>query len=276
MRSALVLLAISTGLGAAAQTEPASSYAAAAPAPAVADEYELIAATRCVCGGEYVPFDDFIDYQRGVIYELVATRCAKCREDRIFYFDLTPRFGTLAEFREAKLATRAAVPEGELPCPSPESAIVVDSITEEYIFLETTLHTCGTPFASQSQGLTSEEGHYYDVLYARCPADGAEAEFYFNVDAVMFHPEKYPELEHASHQREPPEPLAGRTLATAFAGDADERRELLEQATHAADGGDLNVVSAWTYHGRAGDYEVVDTTCEKCGAPVRLYFLLAD
>jgi hypothetical protein len=280
MRFATIALAASTALGAgyadAAKPNEAASYAAAAPAASVDDEYELIAATRCVCGGEYVPYDNFVDYQRGVIYELVATRCASCREDRFFYFDLTPRFGTLSEFREAKLATRAAVPEGELPCPSPESAITADSITEEYIILETTPHSCGTPFTSEDQGLLEEGGHQYDVLSARCPADGAEAAFYFNVDSLMFHPEKYPELKHWSHQLEPPEPLPGRTLETAFAGNADERRELLEKATHRADGGALNVVSTWTYRGRAGDYDVVKTTCEKCGAPVRLYFLAAD
>ncbi len=270
------LTALAAAYGDAAERNEAASYAAASPAASVDDEYELITATRCVDGGAYAPYDNYVDYQGGVIYEVVATRCASCREDRFFYFDLTPRFGTLSAFREAKLATRAAVPEGELPCPSPQSAITVDSITEEYIFLETTAHTCGTPFGSYGQALISQDGHSYDVLDARCPADGAEAAFYFIVDALMFHPEKYPELKHKSRQLEPPEPLPGRTLETAFAGDADERRELLEKAAHRADGGALNAVSTWTYRGRAGDYDVVETTCEKCGAPVRLYFLVAD
>ncbi|NIT35569.1 MAG: hypothetical protein GTN49_03555 [candidate division Zixibacteria bacterium] len=254
----------------------ASSLAAAAPAATVEEEYELINATPCVDGGEYVPCGHYVEYEGDVIYEVVTTRCAECREDRLFYFDLTPRFGKLGEFREAKLASRAVAAEGELPCPGAESAVTVDSITEEYVFLETTLHSCGTPFASEGQALLEEGGHHYDVLSARCPADGAEAEFYFNIDSFMFNPEKYPELTHLAHQGEPPEPLAGRTLETAYRGPADEQRKLLAEATHAADGGDLSVVARWTYRGRSGDFEVVDTTCEKCGTPVRLYFRLGD
>ncbi len=252
----------------------ASSFASAAPAATVEEEYDLISATPCVDGGEYLPYGYYVEYEGDVIYEVVMTRCAKCREDRLFYFDLTPRFGKLSEFREAKLASRAVAADGELPCPSAESAVTVDSITEEYIFLETTLHSCGTAFVSAGQALLEEDGHHYDVLSARCPADGAEAEFYFNIDSLMFNPEKYPELTHLARQREPPEPLPGRTLETAFRGSADERRKLLAEATHAADGGGLNVVARWTYSGRSGDFEVVDATCEKCGTPVRLYFRL--
>ena len=254
----------------------ASSFASAAPAATVEEEYDLVSATPCVDGGEYVPYGHYVEYEGDVVYEVVTTRCAKCREDRLFFFDLTPRFGKLGEFREAKLASRAVAAEGELPCPGAESAVTVDSITEEYVFLETTLHSCGTPFASAGQALLEEGGHHYDVLRARCPADGAEAEFYFNIDSFMFNPDKYPELTHLARQQEPPEPLPGRTLETAFRGSADEHRKLLAEATHAADGGDLSVKTTWTYRGRSGDFEVVDATCEKCGTPVRLYFRLGD
>jgi hypothetical protein len=254
----------------------ASSFASAAPAASVDEEYDLINATPCVDGGEYVPYGYYVEYEGDVIYEVVTTRCAKCREDRLFFFDLTPRFGKISEFREAKLAGRAVAPEGELPCPGVESAVAVDSITEEYVFLETTRHSCGTPFVSEGQALLDDGGHHYDVLSARCPADGAEAEFYFNIDSFAFNPEKYPELTHLAHQQEPPEPLPGRTPETAFRGSADERRKLLAEATHVADGGRLKVNTRWTGRDRSGDVEVVDATCEKCGTPVRLYFRLGD
>jgi predicted RNA-binding Zn-ribbon protein involved in translation (DUF1610 family) len=273
--AALLLAASAAGADDVARAA-ASSFGTAAPAATVEEEYELISATPCVDGGEYVPYEHYVEYEGDVIYEVVMTRCAKCREDRLFYFDLTPRFGKISEFREAKLASRAVAAEGELPCPSAETAVTVDSITEEYVFLETTLHSCGTAFASAGQALLEEDGHHYDVLSARCPADGAEAEFYFNIDSLMFNLEKYPELTHLARQREPPEPLPGRTLETAFRGSADERRKLLAEATHAADGGGLTVVARWTYRGRSGDFEVVDATCEKCGTPVRLYFRLGD
>lgn len=273
--AALLLAAGALGADDAARAE-ASSFASAAPAATVEEEYDLINATPCVDGGEYVPYGHYVEYEGDVIYEVVITRCAECREDRLFFFDLTPRFGKLGEFREAKLESRAVAAEGELPCPGAESAVTVDSITEEYVFLETTFHSCGTPFVSAGQALLEEGGHHYDVLRARCPADGAEAEFYFNIDSLMFNLEKYPELTHLARQREPPEPLAGRTLETAFRGSADEHRKLLAEATHGADGGDLGVVARWTYRGRSGDFEVADTTCEKCGTPVRLYFRLGD
>lgn len=254
----------------------AYSFATAAPAASVDDEYDFIEATPCVCGGACVPYSHFIEYRGDVVYEIILSRCAQCREERVFVFDLTPRFGKLSAFMEAKLATREVVPEGDLPCPTAESAVTVDSITEEYIFLENTLHSCGTPFVSTSQGLQAEGGHHYDVLYAVCPADGAEAEFYFNIDAFMFNMEKYPEFTHMKRAGEPPEAREGRTLETAFAGDEAAQDKFLAEATHAADGGKLNVVTTWVYRGSSCDYVVAETECEKCGAPVRLYLRSGD
>jgi hypothetical protein len=113
-------------------------------------------------------------------------------------------------------------------------------------------------------------------LYALCPADGAKAEFYFNVDAFIFTAEGYPELAHLDRAGEPPEALPGRTLATAFEGDEAAREKFLREEVHRADGGRLSVVGTWIYRGAEEDYVVAETTCEKCGAPVRLYFRSGD
>jgi hypothetical protein len=275
LKSAAAATLAALGAGAAGAAAP-FPYDTAAAAAAVADEYELIAATPCVDGAAQLPYDNYVEYEGDVIYEVVATRCAQCREDRLFYFDLTPRYGKLAEFREAKLATRAVVPAGDFPCPSAAGAVTVASITEEYIFVETTRHTCGTPLEAGGQSLVNEGGHYYDVLDARCPADGAQAEFYFNVDALIGNPEAYPELEHARHAVEVPAALPGRTLETAFRGDADARRAFVANATHAADGAPLEVIGSWTYRGREGDVAVFETACAECGTPVRLFVHLGD
>jgi len=255
---------------------PAYSFATAAPAASPDEAYDLIEATPCICGGAHVPYSHYVEYEGDVIYEIYLTRCAKCREERAFYFDLTPRFGKLGAFREAKLATRAVAPEGNLPCPTRESAVAVASITEEYIILENTPHSCGTHFFSSGQALQAEGGHHYDVLYASCPADGAEAEFYFDIGALMFNVEKYPELAHMKRAGEPPEPLPGRILSTAVEGDEAAHDKFLAAAAHRADGGKLDVVATWIYRGPDDDYVVVDTTCEECGTPVRLYLRSGD
>jgi len=269
--AAVVATAAAASAGLAADLGPAGSLAAAEAVTSPDEAYDLIEATPCLCGGDLVPYAHFIEYAGDVIYEIYLTRCAQCREERPFYFDYTPRFGKLSEFMEAKLSTREVVPEGELPCPTAESAVVVASITEEYIVLENTRHSCGTPFVSKGQALQAEAGHHYDVLYAVCPADGVEAEFYFNIDALMFNLEAYPEMVHMRRAGEPPEPLPGRTLGTAFEGDEAAQDEFLAEATHRADGGKLAVVDTWIYRAPDDDYVVVETACEKCGTPVRLY-----
>ena len=113
-------------------------------------------------------------------------------------------------------------------------------------------------------------------MYAACPADGAQAEFYFNVDSFAFKMEKYPEMTHMARAGEPPEALPGRTLATAFAGDEAAQEKFLAEATHEADGGKLNVAVTWLHRGSSGDYVIAETECEKCGTPVRLYLRSGD
>jgi hypothetical protein len=272
----LTLLAAAAAFSFAADVGPASSFATAAPAPTIDDEYDLIEATPCVCGGACVPYFHNLEYGGDVIYEVILTRCAQCREERVFFFDLTPRFGKLNEFREAKLATRLVAGEGDLPCPTAESAVAVDSITEEYIFLETTPDSSGEYFRSGGQSLREESGHNYDVLYPVCPRGGVEAEFYFNIDSFAFDMEKYPEMTHMARAGEPPPALPGRTLETAFAGDDAAQEEFLAEATHGADGGKLNVAVTWVYRGPSSDYVVAETECEKCGTPVRLYLRSGD
>ena len=269
--SAALVTACVAAHAAPAEVGPAASFATAAPLASPDEAYDLIDATPCVCGGDLAPYAHYIEYRGDVIYEVYLTRCADCREERPFFVDLTPRFGTLSAFLEAKLASRAVVPEGDLPCPTAESAIAVNSITEEYIILENTAHSCGTNFVSGSQALQAEGGHHYDVLYGVCPADGAEAEFHFNIDALMFNVEKYPELAHMKRAGKPPEPLPGRTLGTAVEGDEAAHDKFLAAAVHRADGGKLDVVATWIYRGPDDDYVVVDTTCGECGTPVRLY-----
>jgi hypothetical protein len=273
--AAVLVRASAASFAAPAALGPARSFVTAEAVASPDEAYDLIGATPCVCGGELVPYAHYVEYEGDVIYEIYLSRCAQCREERPFFFDLTPRFGKLSAFMEAKLATRAVVPKGDLPCPTRESAIVVASITEEYIVLENTLHSCGTPFVAKGQGLEAEGGHHYDLLRAECPADGAQAEFYFNIDALMFNIEAYPELVHMRRAGEPPEALPGRTLASAFEGDKAACEKFLAEATHRADGAKLRVVSTWVYHAAAADYLVVETTCEECGTPVRLYFRAA-
>lgn len=268
---AVITAAAAASLGFAADLGPAASPATAEAVTAPDEAYDLMEATPCLCGGALAPYVHNFEYAGDVIYEVYLTRCRQCREERPFFFHYTPRFGKLSEFMEAKLATREVVPEGDLPCPAYDSAVVVESITEEYIFLENTLHSCGTPFVSKGQALQAEGGHHYDVLYAVCPADGAEAEFYFNIDAFMFNVEAYPEMVHLRRAGEPPAALTGRTLGTAFEGDEAAQDEFLAEETHRADGGKLAVVDTWIYRAPDGDYVVVETTCEKCGTPVRLY-----
>ena len=279
MRIDLIALALVTAAaspGVAAEIGPGTSFDAAEAITSPDEAYDLIEATPCLCGGQFIPHAHYIEYKDDVVYEIYLSRCSQCREERPFFFDYTPRFGKLSAFMEAKLATRGVVPEGDLPCPSAESAIVVNSITEEYIVLENTLHACGTPFESTGQALAAEGGHHYDVLYAVCPADGAEAEFYFNIDAVMFNLEAYPEMAHMRRAAEPPEALPGRTLRSAFEGDEAACDKFLAEETHRADGGKLTVADSWIYRDADAYYVIVETTCEKCGTPVRLYFRSPD
>lgn len=255
---------------------PASTPDNAAPAAAVADEYTFIAAHPCADGGALVPYDNVVAYNGDQVLEVVLSRCPSCREERPFYFDLTPRYGTLPALRARLLATRpAAGPSDDNPCPTVGNAVTVASVTEEYILLETTPHSCGTPYVSGGQSLANEGGHYYDVLTASCPADGAQADFYFNIDSFYGQFDKYPELVHMSHAGEPPAALPGRTPATAYAAaDAAARAALLDEATHAADGGKLDVGRKWDYDDQGVRYGVAETTCAQCGMPVRLYFVL--
>jgi hypothetical protein len=275
VRASLITAAIITASAASfavpADVGPARSFATAAPVSSPDEAYDLIAATPCLCGGALVPYAHYVEYRDDAVYEIYLSRCATCREERPFFVDLTPAFGKLSAFLQAKLATRGVVPEGDLPCPTYESAIAVDSITEEYIILENTGHSCGANFVSSSQALQAEGGHHYDVLHAACPADGAQAEFYFNIDAFIFHAEGYPELAHMKRAGEPPAALPGRTLSTAVEGDEAAHDKFLAEATHGVDGGKLNVAATWIYRAPDDDYVVVDATCEECGTPVRLY-----
>jgi len=275
-----VLFALGLGacwLGAyAAGEQGGNAPAAAVPAAAIADEYAFIADTRCYCGAALVPYDNFVhyDWAHDRILEVVLSRCERCREERPFYFDLTPRYGALSAFRAAKLATRAhAGPADDEPCPAPTSAVVVGSIAEEYIFLETTRHRCGRCYESAGQRLAEEGGSYYDVLTATCPACGVKVEFYFDVGSFFGDFASYPEMIHQQYERTPPAPLPGRTPATAIAGSAEERARWLAAARHAADDGGLRVVNRGRWAGADGEYEVIDAACEKCGAPVRLFFI---
>lgn len=243
-------------------------------AATVKDEYDYIASAKCLCGGSYVPYGDFIQYdlEGDRILETILCRCEKCAEDKRFFFDLTPRYGKLSAFREAKLASRQN-PAGaaDAPCATAATAIVVNSITEEYIFLETTAHSCGTFYESAGQSLATEGGKYYDILAARCPKCGTTTPFYFDISSFYGDYEKYPEMVHKSYQRTPPAALPGRTPDSAFVGDDAERAKWLVEARHAADGGTLTVVKTRRYATEDGDYEIVETQCEKCGEALTLY-----
>jgi len=260
--------------GAAAPPAPPAAGApdAAVPAAAVADEYAFVAAHPCACGGALVPYDHYITYDGDRILEVVSTRCGQCREERPFYFDLTPRYGTLGQFRAAKLASRPeAGPADDRPCPAAASAVAADSIAEEYIFLETTFHACGTAYVSAGQTLAEDGGHTYDVLAARCPADGAATDFYFNIDSFFGQFDKYPELEHDRFMGTPPEPLPGRTPESAMAGTEEERAQWLAEVKHEADRASFDVGRRWTYTEDGGDYEMVEATCPECGQSLRLF-----
>ena len=276
MRRFLSLTLVAAAAAGATAPPPASSPDNAEAAAAIADEYAFIAAHPCPDGGVLIPYENFVDYYGDNILEIVLTRCPTCREERPFYFDLSPRYGTLPDFREDLLTTRpAAGPSDDNPCPTAANAVTVNSVTEEYVFLETTRHTCGTPYVSNGQALAGESGHYYDVLTASCPADGAQTDFYFNIDSFYGQFDKYPELVHMSHTGEAPGALAGRTPGTAYeAEDEAARADILAKATHAADGGKLALLKKWDYRDGVVHYGVAETTCPECGTPVRLYFTL--
>lgn len=271
------MMTVAAAAFAAEATPPPAAFADnAAPAKDIPAEYEFIQAHPCVCGGVLVPFDHYIDYRDDTILEIVLTRCPQCREDRTFYFDLTSRYGDLPTFRKSLLATRkeAAAAEDQ-PCATPATAVAVGGIPEEYIFLETTKHACGAYYRAGMQSLSAAEGHYYDVIEATCPADGAATAFYFIVDSFFGNMDGYPELAHGKYGGEPPEALPGRRIETAYdAADNAGRAQLLEDATHAADGGKLVLVNGWTGDVNGVIYGVADTTCAACGSPVRLYFKL--
>lgn len=242
------------------------------PAPAVADEYDFVAAATCPCGGSYVAYNHFNDYAGDQVLDVVFTRCSQCREERLFYFDLTPRYGTLSEFRAAKLATRARPgPSPDNPCPDYASAVTVASIEEEYIFLETTSHSCGSFYVAGDQALANEGGHYYDLLTARCPGDGTTTTFTFNIDSFYGNAAAYPEMIHLGRQGNPPPPLPGRAPETAFAGTAEEIAAAFAAATHAADGGPLILINRTEWSSGGNNYEVRYTQCGSCGLPVVLY-----
>lgn len=66
-----------------------------------------------------------------------------------------------------------------------ETAIIVESINEEYSILESTQCECGGYFHSERQELLVEDGHYYDLLYGVCDKCGKTRVFYFNVDMLF-------------------------------------------------------------------------------------------
>jgi hypothetical protein len=268
------ILALAAAALAAAPAPPPAAYADnAEPAKDVAGEYEFIEQHPCVCGGVLVPYKNDFYYVGDVIVEAILTRCPKCREDRTFYFDCTPRYGSLSSFRKKHLDTRAqAGPSDDQPCPTAATAITVNSISEEYILLFTTAHTCGSYYERKFQSLGTENGHWYDTIKATCSADGAETDFYFLIDSFYGKPEVYPELKHRQKQKTPPDALVGRTIETAFTPESDAAMtEFLEGAKHAADGGALKPINGYetTIDGQL--YGVGETVCEKCGLPVRLF-----
>jgi len=65
----------------------------AVPVGNVAQEYEIVAADHCRCGGDFRVLRQALLFHEGRPYDLLETVCVQCGQAREFLFDISDFFG---------------------------------------------------------------------------------------------------------------------------------------------------------------------------------------